>query len=153
MRRIVILTAIGLLLISQIEAKKVKGTIFLENDTLEVMLKIPVKLFTGGIKIDKLQFRVKYIDMTGKKVTLYPYQVKEYRFKYEYEKYRMISVDNSMGLGMIHTTGDKIFLHLKIDGKLKLLIYYNSVTMPDPYNLATGRPLYFHKYFLCFYYH
>ena len=138
MRRTYILIAIGLILAFKLEAKKIEGKIFFEDDTIDVIFNMPIKLFTRELNYEQLQYKVKYFDSTGKKITLRPDDAKEIRFKYEYENVRMLSRYNSLGLGSIFSMSTNIFLKLEIDGKLKLFNYYYTQQSGGTYNASTG---------------
>jgi len=137
MRSIAIITACCLILPFYSEAEKVKGKIFFENDTIEVMIHVPVNSFTDEPNLEKLQFKVVYYDSTGQKIKLRPDHARGFSFTYGTHKILMLSVYNSLELGVFDPTGNNIFLHQIIDGKLKMFIYYNTAYYPLP-NTLTG---------------
>jgi hypothetical protein len=138
MRKIVILITIGLILTFNLEAKKIEGKIFFADGTVDVTFNIPIKFFTQEPNYEKLQYKVKYFDSTGKKFVLRPDNAKEIQFKYDFENVRMLSRYNSLGLGNIFSMSTNIFLKLEIDGKLKLFKYYYTQSSPGWYNASTG---------------
>lgn len=81
MKRISILITIGLILTFKLEAKKIEGKIFFENDTIDVIFNIPFKFFTQKPNYSKLQKKVKYFDSTVKSIKLLPDDAEEIRFK------------------------------------------------------------------------
>lgn len=138
MRKMILLTIVGLIFTLNSEAKRIKGEIFYENDTISVTLKIPMKLFTNEPNYETLQNKVKYFDSSGIKKILKPDQAKEVRFVYEAENIRMISSINSLKLGNVFSNNSNIFLKLEIDGPIKLFNYYYSQTSPGMYDGPNG---------------
>jgi len=138
MRKLVLLVTIGLLSSITLNAKKINGEIIFENDTVEVMFKIPFKFFTQEPNYEKLQVKVKYYNSDGTKVILRPDDAKEIRFNDGYEDIRMLSRYNSLGIGSIFSTSSNIFLRLEIDGNVKLFSYYYTQSSGGMYNGATG---------------
>ncbi|MEQ8238466.1 MAG: hypothetical protein RIA69_04595 [Cyclobacteriaceae bacterium] len=138
MRKIVILITIGLILTFKLEAKKIEGEILFADDTITVTFNIPIKFFTQEPNYEKLQYKIKYFDSTGKKIVLRPDNAKEIRFKYDNENVRMLSRHNSLGLGNIFSMSTNIFLKLETDGKLKLFNYYYTQSSPGMHNASTG---------------
>ena len=138
MKKIFLLTLIGLSLLLNSQAEKFKGIIILKSDTIEVTFNIPVKYFEDEPNYEKLQSKVKYYDSKGKKVTLKPCNAKEFQFDYKNRKIRMVSKPNSLGLGNLFTMSDCIFLKLEIDGELKLFSYYDTRQRGGSYNSFTG---------------
>ncbi|HSA05027.1 MAG TPA: hypothetical protein P5145_05495 [Tenuifilaceae bacterium] len=121
-----------------IKAEKIQGQIFLKTDTLNVTLDIPIKFLSQEINYTKLQKKVKYYDSNGNKVTLYPHQAIEIKFKYDYENVRMISVPRNGDLASVFDSEPNIFLKLEIDGKLRMYCYYYYQHSPGGMNAATG---------------
>jgi hypothetical protein len=124
MKKLIFITVIGLIFIFKLEAKKIEGQIFYKNDTVYVTMNIPVKFFTQEINYKKLQYKIKYFDSLGVKKVLRPDDAEEIRFTYQYEKVRMLSRTNTLGLGNIFSMSSNIFLRIEIDGVLKLFTYY-----------------------------
>lgn len=122
----------------KLEARKIEGKIFFENDTIDVTFNIPIKFFTQELNYEKLQNKVKYYDSSGEIIILKPEYAKEIQFKYENKNVRMLSRSNSIGVGNIFKKGAKIFLKLESDGKLKLFNYYQTQFSPGMYNDPTG---------------
>jgi hypothetical protein len=138
MRRISLLIAMGWLLVFHAEAKKIQGKIVFANETKEVTFNIPVKFLTQEPNFEKLQYKVRYYDASGKKVTLRPTNAQEIQFTYKFKNIRMLSINNTLGLGSIFTNNTKIFLHLEMDGHLKLFRFYYTQNNGGMYNSATG---------------
>lgn len=137
MRKALLLSVLTLFTFT-LHAKKINGRIFFENDTIDVTLNIPFKLFSKEPNYQRLQNRLKYYDSTGAKVVVTPDQVKEFAFSYGYEVVRMLSRENSLGLGGIFAIDTNIFLKLEVDGALKLFKYYFTQSSPGMYNASTG---------------
>lgn len=123
---------------SSLEAKKVDGKIVYENDTVDVTFIIPVKLLSQEPKYERLQYKIKFYDPSGKKVILKPDQAKEIQFTYGSEKIRMLSRRNSLQTGIIFSASVNIFLKLEMDGELKMFSYYFTQNSPGMYNASTG---------------
>jgi hypothetical protein len=138
MRRTCILIVIGLILTINLEAKKIEGRIIFKNDTIDVILNIPIKFFTQEPNYEKLQYKVKYIDSTGKKITLIPDNVKEVQFRYDFQDIRLLSRFNSLGSRSIFSSSANILLKLEIDGTVKLFSFYYTQRSPGMYNPSTG---------------
>jgi len=108
------------------EAEDIKGKIIYRNDTVDVIFNIPTISITGKIKYTKLQNKVKYYDLAGKKVKLFPEDVVEIRFSYLNEDIRMLSVRDTHDFSDNFSKSKNIFLKLIIDGELKLFEYHFS---------------------------
>lgn len=113
-------------------AAKVSGVIILPNDTFNVTLHIPVGFFSKEVNFYKLQQAIKYYDEHGKRITLLPSQVVEYRFTYEYTKYRMVSVKRSGDLSSFFESSSFIFLQLIVDGRLQVFNYQYKAMYATP---------------------
>lgn len=129
---------IGLIFSFKSEAKKIEGKIFFENDTLDVIFNIPIKFFTQEPNYEKLQYKVKYYDSTGKIIVIQPDNANEIQFTYNFEDVRMLSRNNSLGLGNAFSRSRSIFLKLEIEGKLKLFNYYYTQYAAGTYNASSG---------------
>ena len=138
MIRIILSIVIGLILTFKLEAKKIEGKILFENDTIDVTFNIPIKMFKQEPNYEKLQYKVKYFDSTGKKLTLRPDNAKEIQFKNENENVRMLSRYNSLRSGKFLLMSSNIFLKLLTDGELKLFNFYYTQSSPDMYDASTG---------------
>ncbi len=137
MKKLIILSTIGLFLTFQVEAKRIKGQIFFDHDTIEVTMNIPVKFFSQVPNYEKLQYKVKYFDDQGVKKVLRPDDAKEIRFTYGNKEVRMLSRYNSLG-GNIFSLSSNIFLRIESDGYLKLFNFYFTRSSPGMYNASTG---------------
>jgi hypothetical protein len=129
MNRIYLLIVIGLLSTYTLEAKKIAGKIEFDDETVDVIFKIRVNFFLQKPDFEKLQYKIKYYDSTGKKITLRPDDAQEISFSYAGENVRMLSRYNSIGLGNIFAASRNIFLRLETDGDLKLFNYYYTQTV------------------------
>lgn len=138
MRKLIFITVIGLIFTFKSEAKKFEGQIFYKNDSVNVTMEIPVKLFSKKPKYEKLQYKVKYYDSLGLIQVIKPFDAEEIRFSYEDEKVRMLSRKNTLGLGKTFSMSSKIFLKLEIDGDLKLFNCYYTQKTYGSYNTMTG---------------
>ena len=138
MKRLLILITIGLFFTLKLEAKKVEGRIITNNDTVDVVFNIPVNFFTRKPNYEQLQYKIRYIDLTGKKQTLRPDNANEIQFFYRDEHVRLLSKVNSIGLGRILSSDRSIFLKLEIDGRVKLFSYYYSERSPDMNDVSAG---------------
>jgi len=131
------LIVIVLMLANITEAKKIEGKIYFINDTLDVILKIPINVFSKEIYYEKLQYNIKYYDSAKNKVVIKPDQVEEIRFIYQDEEVRMLSRYSTLRLESVFSKNYKIFLKLQIDGKLKLFKYYHTESSPVIYNSSS----------------
>lgn len=118
-------------------AIKVEGKIIFENDTLNATINVPFKLFATDPNYEHMQYRIKYFDKSGKKVTVWPTEAKEIQFRYNTKTIRMLSVENTVG-GNVFLARNKIFLKLEKDGKLKLFSCYLTRRSMGTYNPSTG---------------
>nr|NQU89140.1 hypothetical protein [Bacteroidota bacterium] len=124
MKKVVLLIFLGMIFTTKVDAKKVNGQIIYENDTIDVIIKLPVSLFSQKINYEKLQKKVQYYDSNGKKIKLLPDEAREIRFTYDGEDIRMLSRLNTLKNRNVFSSGTHIFLRLKNDGKLKLFEYH-----------------------------
>ncbi len=124
---ILLMLLVGLI---RVEAKKIEGQIFYEEDTVSVTLNIPTKLLSKELDLEGLQEKIKYFDDSGKKKTLRPRDAREVRFKFNGKEVRMISITNSAKIR-------SSFLKLEIDGPVRLFTYIKP-EMPGSYDTATG---------------
>ncbi|NOZ46096.1 MAG: hypothetical protein GXO79_04860 [Chlorobi bacterium] len=138
MRKLFIVVVLGLICSAKVEAKKIKGKILFQDDTIEVIFNIPIKFFSQEPNYERLQYKVKYYNQSGKKVVIRPDDAEEIRFKYQSKEIRMLSLYNTLGLGNIFSISSNIFLKLEIDGNLKLFNYYYTQQAPGMYSASTG---------------
>ena len=138
MRKLFSLIIIGLVCSLNAEAKKIEGKIILDHDTIDVIFNIPFKFFAQEPNYEKLQYKVKFYDSTGKRGVIRPDHAKEIRFKLYGKDIRMLSRHQSSGMGNVFSTNYKLFLKLEIDGKLQLFNYYQTNSSPGMYNAGTG---------------
>lgn len=124
MRKLIFITVIGLIFTIKLEAKKIEGQIFYKDDSINVIMKIPILFYTRVPNYEKLQYKVKYFDATGVKKILRPDDAEEIRFTYENEKVRMLSRKKTKGLNKPFSVGANFFLRIEVDGGLKLFSFY-----------------------------
>jgi hypothetical protein len=128
---------IGLGLTFNLDAKRIEGKILFKNDTLDVVFSIPTRGFARQPNFERLQYKVKYFDASGRKITLRPDDAIEIRCNYKDENVRMLSKHNSLRLGNMVSKSNNIFLLLETDGKLKLFKYYYTEDSPEMYSSST----------------
>ena len=136
MRKICLFTTLGLILISQVQAEKIKAWIILDSDTIEVTLDVSFDSFSQDPDYEKLQKRIKYIDATGKEMTLRPEEAREVQFTYKGEDIRMVSRRNTLRLNSPFSSKTYVFLKLEIDGELQMFTYFSHAI--GAYNPSTG---------------
>ncbi len=106
-------------------AKKIEGTIIFENGVERtVTFKIPFRLLSGHADYERLQHRVRFFDK-GKELVLKPGEASEFRFSYQNETVRMVSIRHS-GLEGLFSGDNAIFLKLEMDGHLRLYRLYET---------------------------
>ncbi|BDD08024.1 hypothetical protein FUAX_04560 [Fulvitalea axinellae] len=102
------------------------GLIYFERQVKQASFEIPMKRFSETIDYRVLQSKVKYYDEWGKKRKLRPKDAKEFRFTYQGEAIRMVSVP---GISNIYKSKKKsegdVFLKCELDGPVKLLKYFD----------------------------
>ncbi len=113
---------IGVLFVGfKTEAQKVYGEIILEYDVLSVMFDIPKGHDLDELDYTRIQNKVRYVDITGRKKILKPEDAVEFRFEHNGEEVRMVSVSN-----VTSSLSTSVFMKLEIDGTLKLYRYYDA---------------------------
>ena len=112
------------------EARKIPGQIVdRDGKVKEVTLRIPFKFLRAKPDFESLQARIVYFDASGQRQVLRPDDAREISFELKGQEVRMLSVINSLGAGAaMFGRNVNIFLHLKVDGKLKLFTYYETHT-------------------------
>ena len=153
MRKTGLLIVIGFILTFNANAKRLKGIIILEDDTLGVTFRIPVTLFAHEIEFEKIQRKIKYFDTAGKKSVIKPDQAEEIRFYYKNKEIRLLSRFIALRLHDLFSKNHYYFLKLEMDGKLKLLRYYYTEDSPEVYEassdvMITGQSYTVSKYIL-----
>jgi hypothetical protein len=113
--------------------RKIKGTIITDGKSREVTFDIKVPLLADEPNFERIQYKVRYYDESGKKQTLRPDDADEIRFQYEGTDVRMISCINTLAGGGIFSSASNIFLKLEIDGPLRLYRYYYKQSSPGFY--------------------
>lgn len=141
MKNILLITSLIFLISTEAHAKKVKGWIYRNNEKVEVTFKIQFGLGSGPV-YQQIQNRVVYFDKSGKRNVLKPEDATEFRFEYNGEEVRMISVDGDLEDGAPMTWGSRIFLKLEIDGMVRLYRhdytqtnYSSTMAMSTSYNV------------------
>jgi hypothetical protein len=120
-------------IIFQSYGRKIQGTIVSNGKSRQVTFDIKVPLLADEPNFERIQYKVRYYDESGKKNTLRPDDADEIWFEYEGMEVRMISCVNSIGGGSLFSTSSRIFLKLEIDGPLRLYRYYYKQTTPGYY--------------------
>jgi hypothetical protein len=130
---------IGVLLVTSLHAycKKIQGVIIVDGNQREVTFDIKVPLLADEPNFERIQYKVRYYDESGKKRTLRPDDADEIRFSYEGMEVRMISCINTLGGGLF-STSSRIFLKLEIEGQLRLYRFYYRQTTPGFYGGGAG---------------
>lgn len=118
--------------------KKIQGTIIVNGESREVTFDIKVPLLADEPNFERIQYKVRYYDESGKKHTLRPEDADEIRFEYDGMDVRMISCLNTLGGGSIFLSSSKIFLKLEIDGPLRLYRFYYQQMTAGHYGGAGG---------------
>jgi predicted Zn-ribbon and HTH transcriptional regulator len=140
MKYLTALVIITLIITTNLEAKKIEGIIYSENDTTNVIFSIPFRFLKKEPNYEKLQYKAKYWDSNGEKITLRPHHAKEIQFKHNHETIRMLSRHNSLGLLHPFSKSSNIFLKLKIDGTQKLFHYYYTQHAAGTNYNSSGMP-------------
>jgi len=139
MKKSISIIAMLCLFLVNTEAKKIEGIIITANqDTMEVTLRISTSFFTGDINHVALQRKIKYIDENGKKRKIRANEAKEVRFTYQGDDIRLLSMPMSDVYTGLFNSSNKVFLHLKLDGPLRLFTYYSKTNNASSYNNNTG---------------
>lgn len=132
MKKFLFVLATGFLFHFQSDAKKIPGYYISKSlDKVKVTFEIPFGFLSEKVDYEKLQVKVKYYDSADKLHVLKPDSVKEISFFFEYQQIRMLSRPDHLGLNTsIFNNNTHLFLHLLVDGKLKLFKYYHSNSAP-----------------------
>ncbi len=106
----------------QTEARKVEGKIYLEEDTLNVTVRMRTDLF-GEIQYPRMQHKIVYFDSTGVKHKAKPKHIRGFGFptKNGYQEMLSKKFGSKMGVKKGKCT---VFLHVLENGKCKLFDYY-----------------------------
>lgn len=124
-------------------AKKIKGTIYFENYSIDVVFKIPIDVLFKEPMYNFLQYGVSYYDKSGNVQELKPDAVKEIRFFYRKELIRLVSRFNTLGIGhSIIFPANKIFLKLEVDGKMQFMTCFEKPPQNQTKDLIPDRSLY-----------
>jgi hypothetical protein len=109
----------------QVNAERIKGKIFYDKDTSDVIFDFNTSKETGKIEIDytELQSSIDY-DSLGIGRILTPNKANGYQFEIEGKRIIMLAVPNTIEDVDYSKPIPKIFLKIEIDGKLKLFKYY-----------------------------
>jgi hypothetical protein len=137
-KKIIFFTA-ALLIFDSANARKIPGQIIdRHGQTMEVVFNVPFKFLSSKPNFEKMQYRIAYYDAMNNRKILKPDEATRIIFNYNNEEVRMLSCVNSIRAGSLFYSNTHIFLHLKIDGKLKLFNYYYTENSPGMYNSSTG---------------
>lgn len=121
-----------------LEARKMKGKIVFEGETIEVTFNIPMRTFSDGPNFEKLQHRVRYYNRNGKTISIRPTDAKEFSFRYIGTDIRMVSVKNLFGSGNPPPSRPRIFLRIEVEGKVNMFTFYSTQSSPGLYNPTMG---------------
>ena len=112
------------------DARKIPGQVVdRDGNVKEVTLRVPFKFLRSTPDFESLQARIVYFDASGQRIVLRPDDAREISFVFKGQEVRMLSVLNTIGAGApMFGRNKNIFLHLKVDGKLKLFNYYETQT-------------------------
>lgn len=125
-----ILIAILVAFSLHVHAKKIPGIIVKGDESIHVNFEIKVSFIAGEPNFERIQYKVKYYNDAGKKVTLRPEDTDEILFYFGGVEVRMISCENTLSSGNIFITSKRIFLKIEIDGPLRLYRFYYSQMSP-----------------------
>lgn len=126
--RTTFLFAAALFIYSTANAKRIPGTIIdLQGRTIDVVFKIPFRMFGSRPDLEGVQFRVVYFDKDNTRNVLRPDDAREIIFFHNGIQYRMLSRPRDFS-GGIRFGQRRIFLHLLIDGEFKLFLHYYTQT-------------------------
>lgn len=107
-----------------VQAKRVKGKIIYDKDTIDVICRIPYDIIKRRPIYHELQYKFSYIGNSGEKLFLRPQgKVKEIRFVHKKKEICMIVKENT-----INEWSDSVFIKLEVDGKIKLYRFYKNPT-------------------------
>ena len=113
-----------------LQAQAMNSKIYFEHDTIEAYIKLPTTII-GKVRLEKIQFEVKYKDENGAKHKLKPTDAKEIRIKNKHKEIRMISVKNTAGLGNAFSNIPYVFLELVGEKQdFNIFKYYYTVSSP-----------------------
>ena len=126
MRNIVFISILVVGLLSVAEAKKIEGRIIRRTGTESVVFNVPFRLFSSRPDFERMQYRIRYYDKSGKKMTLKPGEAEEFEFNLPTEQVRMLSISSDLGLEAAFSRSTFVFLRLEIDGPLRLFKYYQT---------------------------
>jgi hypothetical protein len=123
MKTILFLTFILLFNIVYSQGIKVEGFYINNNgDTINTLFLVPE--FSDGPDFVKIQTGIICYDKYFSKSELKPDQAKEIFFNIYNTNYKMISIKNDEGIISTFRPPNKYFVHLAIDGKVKLYKFY-----------------------------
>lgn len=124
MKEIIFIVAVLLITTFKLEAKKIKGQIFFKNDTVDAVMRIPIKFLAHEPDYKKIQYEIVYYDSSGAKQKLNPDEAIEVRFVYSGQVIRMVSKRNTLRFGIENSRCTNLFLKIQVDGDLKLYNYF-----------------------------
>lgn len=116
------LLVILLILFSAIslEAKKERGTIFIQNQKINAELNIPYNLFSKTPNFQLIQRGVKYVDENGKTKRLRPGDAQWFEFESNGRGYKMVSLKNRDGANMFLGKRKNFFVLELVSGNVTL---------------------------------
>lgn len=119
-----IILVLSLFIAVDVNAKKMNGIIYFENDSAEVEFDVPYLLLSDNIDMESLQLKVSYKDAAGKKNTASPENTKGFKIFDGDKVIEMMSFKNTLDLGKTFKRPDFIFLEVVRKGSVYLMLYY-----------------------------
>lgn len=102
----------------QPEEVQVPGQIVYKDSTVDVTF-IVLKV-RGGVSLENLESKVRYIDRSGARKKIRPKACEEIRFKWDNQDIRMLSKRP------VGEASQKKFLHLMVDGRARFYEYFKT---------------------------
>lgn len=128
MKEIVIIILLTISLVFSLFSKEIEGQIIYDNDTVDVIFKIPLDLRNQQVIYESIQRKIKYIDSLGANKVLKPEDAKEFRFKFEENEIRMKSLKKKDEIKDILFFPSKFFIKLEFDKEFKVFKYYSNAS-------------------------
>jgi hypothetical protein len=139
MKKLLITLAI-ITITSSLKAELVDGYIIKpDSSKMDVRIELPTLSFDETINYRKLEYEVEcYVD--GIKQSFSAEDLLEFGFKYNDKSHRVVAIDQTFKRNKFNIEPkNKIFLHLEMDGKLKLYRYASGGDEPIS-QIGNGTP-------------
>lgn len=112
---------------------KVPGTVITkEGERIRGSLWVHYFPYDSTLNFYRLQPGVKFVSVNGVRIDLNPKSIAEYRFEWMGQEIRMLSSDCKEKKKFTRKSWKNVFLKLEVDGRMKVLIYYHSVSNLTP---------------------